>query len=342
MQVRLGHDVTIYTHNQNTSPQNPTNDGYITTWFNPTLKFKGNIMSIALFHAVIKNRSSYDIIHAHSHLFLSTNLCALIRKLGSSPLIITNHGLISQTAPMWIQRFFIPTIGKWTFKSADRIICYTMHEKNELIELGINPEKIVVIHNGIDTEVFFPNDTQIQNHTILWIGRYTRGKGVQYLIDAFYCLMQRYPDAHLIMIGDGPEKREILKKIQDLGLSTNITLRTFVPNEDLPALYRRSDVFVLPSLSEGIPRTILESMACGIPVICTDLPQLVDLVTGAGVVVPARDPEAIASAIMKIFQDPEFASRLRKTGTKRIVNGYSWKDTVSRTIAVYEEVLCQQ
>jgi len=342
MQAKFGHDVTVYTYNQKPGHKNQTSNGFNTTLFNPTLKILGNTMSIALFQAVIKNRRSFDIIHAHSHLFLSTNMCALIRQFGSSPLIITNHGLISQTVPIWIQQIFIPTIAKWTFKSADRIICYTIHEKDELIELGIDPEKIAVIHNGINTEVFIPNDDQVRSTTVLWIGRYTPGKGVQYLIDAFARIVQSHPHAHLIMIGDGPQKEEIHQKIQKLGLSTHITQKTFVPNEDLPALYQSSDVFVLPSLSEGVPRTILESMACGIPVVCTDLPQLIDLVNGAGLLVPTRNSEAIASAIIKIIENPEFASELGKTGTERIVKYYSWKDTVSQTIALYEEVLCQQ
>ena len=144
------------------------------------------------------------------------------------------------------------------------------------------------------------------------------------------------------MIGDGSQKEEIQQKIQKLGLSSHVTQKTFVSNELLPAIYLSSDVFVLPSLSEGIPRTILESMACGVPVVCTDLPQLIDLVEGGGLLVPPRDPEAIASAIIKIIENREFASELGKTGTERIVKNYSWNDTVSKTITLYEELLCQK
>jgi glycosyltransferase involved in cell wall biosynthesis len=287
-------------------------------------------------------QSDYDIIHAHSHLFFTTNVCAMVRRLKSTPLIITNHGLFSQTAPIWMQQLFIPTIAKWTFKSADKIICYTVQEKDELIRLGIEKEKIAVIHNGINTDIFFPKSDKDTHNKILWIGRYIPGKGVQYLIDAFAILVQRHPDAHLIMIGDGPQKELVHQKIRELGLSTHITQKSFIPNEDLPALYQSSDVFVLPSLSEGVPRTILESMACGIPVVCTDLPQLVNLVEGAGLLVPPCDPEAIASAIIKIIENPDYASELGKTGTERIDKYYSWNDTVEKTLSLYDEVLCQQ
>jgi glycosyltransferase involved in cell wall biosynthesis len=83
-------------------------------------------------------------------------------------------------------------------------------------------------------------------------------------------------------------------------------------------------------------------MACGIPVVCTDLPQLVNLVEGAGLLVPPCDPEAIASAIIKIIENPDYASELGKTGTERIDKYYSWNDTVEKTLSLYDEVLCQQ
>lgn len=342
VQAQYGHKVTVIT--SRIEPENKLHsvENYTIIYFNNSFRIFGNSISFNYLFKLMKRRNNYDLIHAHSHLFFTTNVCAALRRVDSAPLIITNHGLISQTAPLWIQRIFIPTIGKWTFKAADKIISYTNHEKEELIKLGIDPKKIAVIHNGIDTEVFIPNNDRSRGNNILWIGRYTPGKGIRFLIDAFALIVQCHPDAHLLMIGDGPQMEEIQQKIQKLGLFAHITQKTFILNEDLPALYQSSDVFVLPSLSEGVPRTILESMACGIPVVCTDLPQLVDLVKGAGLLVPARDPEAIASAIIKIIKNPDYAAKLGKTGTERIVKYYSWNDTVEKTLLLYKEVLCQQ
>jgi len=340
-QVRAGHDVSVITLIKKENDSNPDTI-YKVIKMKKLFTLLGNSISPSFLLKIYKIQPDFDIIHAHSHLFFTTNVCAVLRRLKSTPLIITNHGLISQTAPMWIQRLFIPTVAKWTYKSADKIICYTIHEKDELVKLGIDPEKIAVIHNGINTDIFVPKYNRVRANKILWIGRYIPGKGVQYLIDAFAIIVQSHPDAHLFMIGDGPQMEEMQQKIQDLRLSMHITQKTFIPNEDLPALYQSSDVFVLPSLSEGVPRTILESMACGIPVVCTDLPQLVDLVDGAGLLVPTRDPEAIASAILKIIKNPDYAAKLGKTGTERIVKYYSWNDTVKKTLSLYEEVVCRQ
>ena len=341
-QAKLGNDVTVYTSNTDGRSMKEFKDGYNIIRFKPILKMGGNSFMPMLFFKLFRTKNDFDIIHAHSHLFFSTNLCALVRRLGSSPLVITNHGLISQTVPMWVHKIYIPTVAKWTFKSADRIICYTENEKSLLVKLDIDSDKIVVIHNGTDTDMFVPREKEKDKNQILWIGRFTPGKGVEYLIDAFNILVRQYPDFKLLMIGRGPLKENIEQGIQDLDLSKNIIIKEFVPNSELPEIYQSSDVFVLPSLNEGIPRTILEAMACGIPVVCTELPQLVNVVEGCGLLVPLRDSQALAEGISKIMSDRELAQKLGANGRVKVAENYAWEDTVKKTVQLYEEVLWQK
>ena len=212
------------------------------------------------------------MVHAHSHLFFSTNLCAVARQLGSTPLVITNHGLNSQTAPRWFQDIYTASGAKLTFAAADKIICYTETEKKELVDIGIKSRKIKVIHNGIDTDLFVPaKEASFDKKNLLWVGRYARGKGLDYLIDAFNIVKSRHPDATLTMVGKGPDKDRIVQKIHDLNLGNSIIMKDFVQNSEIVDLYQNSSVFVLPSLEEGVPRTILEAMSCGIPVVCSRL-----------------------------------------------------------------------
>jgi glycosyltransferase involved in cell wall biosynthesis len=190
--------------------------------------------------------------------------------------------------------------------------------------------------------VFVPYDKEQDKNLILWIGRFTPGKGVEYLIDGFNILAKERPDLKLLMVGDGPSREYTKQKILELGLDKNIVMKEFVPNQEIPRIYQKSSVFVLPSIDEGVPRTILEAMACGIPVVCTELPQLVDIVKGCGITVPKRDPMAIAEAISKILSDKDLSRKLSENGRKNVVDNYSWKDTVNRTISLYEEVICQK
>ena len=341
LQAKKGHEVTVYAASNGDSAPDGVRDGYSIQRFRALLKLYGNSLMPLLPVAMFRKRGSFDVIHAHSHLFFSTNVCALLRAFGSPPLVITNHGLKSQSVPSWLNDVYIPTIAKWTFKAADRIICYTENEKASLVDLGIDGEKIAVIHNGIDTDVFARSQDRTASGRLLWIGRFVPGKGVEYLIDAFAILAKKHPETELLLIGKGPLKESIERKIADMGLAQKVSIREFVPNRELPEVYKSSDVFVLPSLEEGIPRTILEAMASEVPVVCTNLPQLTDIVDGCGLLVPARDPEALAEKIDALLSDDNLARGLGQCGRERVLNRYSWEDTVKRTLKLYQELIAR-
>lgn len=338
-QAISGHEVTVYTSNLDRRPIHEFKDGYNIIRYNNLIKIMGNSICPNLFFKLFHDRYYFDIIHAHSHLFFSTNLCALVRKIGSSPLVITNHGLNSQTSPEWLQKLYTATGAKFTFGAADKIICYTETEKQELIDLGQDPRKIAVIHNGIDTDLFVPKKKDSQNNLkLLWIGRFHRGKGVDYLVDAFKLLHPKYPDLKLTMVGRGHERNRIKTKIRYLKLDTCIDLIDFVPNEDIVKLYQGSTIFILPSLEEGVPRTILEAMSCGIPVVCSNLPQLVDIVSDGGFLVPTKDPKVLADRVSEILSSESMARKMGYKGREKIIRNYSWKGTVEKTIKLYKEL----
>lgn len=339
-QVKLGHEVTVYISSDDIKHEYQTADGYYIRNFKPLAKILGNSIMPAMLFDLLKEQSNYDVVHAHSHLFFSTNLTAVARQFGSTPLIITNHGLNSQTAPRWIQNIYTATGARLTFAAADKILCYTETEKKELVDLGIKSKKIEVVHNGIDTDLFVPaRELSFNKKNLLWIGRYVNGKGVDYLIDAVSILKKEHPDVTLTMIGKGPIKDRISLKIRNLDLENNIIMKDFVPNSETVSLYQSSSVFVLPSLEEGVPRTILEAMSCGVPVVCSSLPQLVDIVNGCGLLTPVKDSQALADNISKILSNSSLAQEFSKNGRKKVVENHSWKDTVKKTIHIYKELV---
>jgi glycosyltransferase involved in cell wall biosynthesis len=341
IQVQKGHEVTVLTYDSNSSLILKEQNVYEIIKIPAHLKIFGNTFSVSFPIELLKIYKQFDIIHAHSHLFFNTVICALLRRIGSVPLVITNHGFVSQTAPMWIQKIYLPTIAKWTFQSADKIICYTEIEKRQLIDLGISSDNIDIIHNGVDAKIFIQSKI-IPDKQILWIGRFNPGKGVEYLIDAFKIFLVTHPDFLLLMVGTGPSKEAILQKIHYLHLEKSIIIKENIPNTDVPELYQRSHLFVLPSLEEGVPRTILEAMSCSTPVVCTQLPQLFKIVSNAGILVPAKNPIALADAMSLIVENAKIAYMFGQEGRKKIEKDYSWEDTVEQTLSLYEEVLYQQ
>ena len=155
-QEKLGCEITVYTSKIGNDSNQEFRDGYEIVRFKPFIKIMGNSIIPTLVFKLINNVDDFDIIHAHSHFFFTTNVCSLVRKIKSVPLVITSHGLISQTAPCWFSNFYLSSVGKFTFNSADRIISYTDEEKEALTKLGIDGKKTKIIPNGIDIELFSP------------------------------------------------------------------------------------------------------------------------------------------------------------------------------------------
>lgn len=343
-QAQRGHEVTVLTLNQKRLTENELINGYRVVRFPSYLTICGNSFAPGLILEILKRKRAVEIIHAHSHLFFSTNVCALARIFHSAPLIITNHGLISASAPAWLNTLYKHTFSRATFHIADHIICYTDIEKENIEKLGIDPKKISVIHNGVDTVLFAPRTSEktTNKKQILWVGRFVTGKGVEYLIEAFSRVLKKIPGTHLVLVGEGPEKMAIEDKIRRLHLQSSVTFIDYLDNAELPGIYKNSHIFVLPSLMEGVPRTILEAMACGIPVVTTNLPHLVGIIDGAGLVVPPKDPILLSNAILTILEDTSLAEKMGQRGRNRIEQEYSWEDTVGKTLALYGSVIANR
>lgn len=335
-QVRLGHDVTVYTLVNKTEKRDP-HVNYKIIKKKRLFSFLGNSISPLLFFNLFRIRNDFDIIHAHSHLFFSTNICAIIRKLGSSPLIITNHGIMSASAPNWFNSIYIKTIAKWTLNAADAVLCYTDEEKKELINLlDIDEKKILIIPNGVNLGIFYPSSSELENHrpTLLWIGRIVKGKGVHFLIQATSLILREIPNIRLKLIGDGPEKQKIRELIKKLNLEDVISISDYINYQNLPDIYRESDIFILPSMNEGVPKTVLEAMACGKPIVISDFSHLRELISDSGLMFQKGDIDALAGAILKLMNNETLRKEYGKNARNKIIKKYSWDNTVEKTTEI--------
>ena len=333
-----GHEVTVFSCEKENKLYHSIVDGYELYNFKPFLNFFGNAIAPSMLFSLFKKIKDFDIIHAHSHLFFSTNLTTFVKKFKKTPLIITNHGLVSQTAPINLQKIFLSTIAKWTFINADAVICYTPEMKKEMEIWGIPSNNVHVIHNGVNVEHFRPLDEN-KEYDIIWIGRYVPGKGVEYLINSISELQKEIKGLKVLMIGSGPLKKNIDKMVSEMDLTNHINFIEKISNIDLPVYYNKSKIFILTSLEEGVPRTLLEAMSCGLPVVCSNLPQLKKLVEGCGILVPKKDISYIVNVITEIMNNHELAKKLGQNARSRVLEEYSWDDTVNKTLRLYEELI---
>lgn len=329
-QAEMGHDVTVLTTKESSDqPTLERRDGYSVVRVSPGVTIAGNDVSpgVARYLWGVDDET-FDVVHAHSHLYFSTNLAAIKRRLGDVPLAITNHGLYSQSAPEWVFRQYLRTVGRWTFDQADVVFCYTETDEDRVRELGVST-RIEVVPNGIDTDRFTPDgpgsdQVDADGPVVLFVGRLVEGKRPAIALEAFADVLETYPDAELYLCGDGPLREELHRRAADLGVEDAVEFLGHVSYDEMPNVYRSGDVMVLPSRAEGVPRTVLEAMASGVPVVCSQLQQLEGIVGDRGSLVDVSDVETVADGIVDwiesgAIEDPS------------VSDSHAWSRTVEQT-----------
>ena len=215
----------------------------------------------------------------------------------------------------------------------------------------LKERKIRVIYNGVDTERFSPGppynelrrklNLDDENIVIATVGRLSHEKGLEFLISALEDIVEIYPQTKVLIVGNGNEEYHfsLQAKAKGLGLSSNVIFAGF--REDIPEILRCVDVFCLPSLTEGFNRTLLESMACGLPVVATSVGGNVELVQDSlpGLLVPPNNSSALASAIVEILKNRTKARKMGMEGRRIIKENFSIETNVRQTEALYEEII---
>jgi glycogen(starch) synthase len=333
-QAVMGHDVTVLTVGDRGREQR---DGYTLVRRPATTEVLGNEMSAGVARYLYAKASDFDVLHAHSHLYFSTNLAAFVRRFGGPPLAVTNHGLYSQTAPERLFDAYLRTLGRWTFNQGDVVFCYTDADRERLREVGVST-RIDVVRNGIDTDRFCPSgplDSRVTGDpALLFVGRLVEGKRPGDALAALATLRQQLSAVELTICGDGPLLSSLQDEAENLGIADATTFLGQVPYEAMPAIYRSADILVLPSRAEGFPRTVIEALASGVPVVMSDLEQVAPVVRPVGRVAPVGKPAAFAEAILD----------LDRSGTERtprvvVEAEYAWSDTVAATTRSLESLI---
>ena len=339
-QAELGHDITVLTSDRGdrSLARRETRDGYTLLRHSEVIRPFDNSITPGIVWNVLKRSPNYDLIDVHSHLYFISNVTAIIGAVTDTPVVVTNHGLVSQTAPPWLQHVFNRTLGRITFQAADRVICLSETDQDRLRDLGVNVPA-TVIPSGIDTDLFSPDSSIKRKKQLLFVGRLKEGKGPHYLLNAFSAILDTHPEYSLKLIGGGPMYDELIKLATEMTIEDSVYFDSNISVDKLVRLYNESQVFILPSSSEGLPRTVLEAMACKTPVVVTDLEQLRPVVNGAGIMVEPRSPAQLAREISSLLEDDNLRRELGKTGRRRVNSSYTWEQTVNKTIASYYDTL---
>lgn len=236
-------------------------------------------------------------------------------------------------------------IRKFYSKFISHFITVSKDLENWLIKsVSIPSIKISQIYNGVDIEKFSPKtiSSNLENSLVIGtVGRLQAEKDQATLVKAFDLLIKNNPDldVKLELIGDGPDRKKLESLVNELNISDNVLFHG--KSDDVANIMKKMDIFVLPSLAEGISNTILEAMACGLPVIATNVGGNPELVTEnvSGYLVPSNNPQTMAEAIQKYIDQPELIAKHGKTARQLIENEFSMKAMVENYMRVYDQLL---
>jgi glycosyltransferase involved in cell wall biosynthesis len=311
-----------------------------------------SIPTVTSLETFLKAVKSSKIIHAHGHPYLTSLIAAKLAKRYSKPFVLTQHNTFIEYDSIFdnIERLNDLAVGKETLKEADKIITVSNATKDYVLSLGAKPEKVTVLHNGVDLARFRPlagkreemrRKLGISQNSIvvLTVRRLVYKNGIDTLIESANIAVKKNPKIVFLVVGKGPDLNNVQMRIEQLGIENNFRFTGFVKDEDLPFYYNAADFFALPSKSgEGLPLVALEAMACGLPVIATDVGGISEiLMEDYGKLVPPNQPELLAKAVLE-FSNIDLSSR--KLELRAVMEEkYSWDKNVERLVEIYEELI---
>ena len=254
----------------------------------------------------------------------------------------------------WIKNFYTKAIMSLAARKSKKIIAVSASTKSDLLEILKVPEhKVDVIHEGLD-EIYFNgslsntrSDFFNKNFALndgaeyfLFIGERRPHKNLVRLIEAFFIFKQRAPNKIKLVIGgkkyasyDEPER-----KVQELNLTNEVIFLGYIPEDDLQLLYKNARCFIFISIYEGFGIPILEAMACGTPIITSNISAMPEVAGEAALTVNPYNVDEIAEVMHQLTCDSNMSQRLVDTGLKRVKN-FSWNNAAEKTLELYEGIV---
>jgi N-acetyl-alpha-D-glucosaminyl L-malate synthase BshA len=302
---------------------------------------------ISLFFNLIRIIRKYkiDVIHAHSA--IPTGLVGVIvAKLTRLNSFITAHG-------MDINNFEVNSIyGRlisFSLNSCNVAIAVSEDLAKKMREYGVGQNKIVILKNAVDNKLFKPmrneklrNDYGIKEDEvlILFVGYLDIFKGIFEIIDAFCELHRHNKNLKLMMVGTGPKKTELKRKISKMGLENEVILTGALLHDQVVYYYQAADLFVLPSYTEGLPLSLLEAMACGLPVVASNVGGIPGVVEDGvnGYLVPSKDKGLLIQKLAILTSEEELRSKFGKKSSEIIEYEFNIKIKVDKLAELYKSL----
>lgn len=305
--------------------------------------------SLAAYFSALKKlsaelkRQPADVLH--SHFQVGTLVSILLKLVGRVRFVVRTAHVDREWTRGWngflqqaLIRFFIFILFPLMLDKEGAVSGAAVETLNRRLLTRLTGKRTALIYNSIRVSrkplQLDGLQTPVNRFIIGFVGRLTEQKGLIYLLDAVPRILENLPQAQLWIIGDGPLRQNLQSSADQLRIASSVSF--YGKRDDVPDLLRQMDVFVLPSIYEGLPTVILESIANGVPVIATDIPGTREIIHAGetGWLVPPRDSAALADCILQTAQDPAGRQQMARDAFESLKE-FSIERAAQRYAAVY-------
>lgn len=281
---------------------------------------------------IAKLHRRYGFSAVHAHWIIPQGIIATCYRLfqRSAPrLLVTSHG-----GDLYALRGrILLALKRWVLNRADSITVVSQAMRDECARIGIDTSKVHVASMGVDlTTQFTPRNNASAPNSLVFVGRLGEKKGVEVLLRAMPAVLEQHPEAHLTIVGHGPERERLEKLAEFEDIVESVRFLGGKKHNELPALFRESAIAVMPSVvartgdQEGLGLVAIEAMGCGCAVVSTDLPAIADSVQNkrTGLVARSGDASDLARCINELLASPALRQQLAERGRSFAVERFDW------------------
>ena len=308
-------------------------------------KYGANLMEEVARYAMVAAQvakdleGQFDVIHAHDWLTYFAGIAA--KRVSGKPLVVHMHATEFDRSGENINRR-VYAIEKAGMQAADRVIAVSELTRRIVIgKYGIPAEKVVTVHNAVrfgESEDAVP-ERAVKDKVVTFLGRITYQKGPDYFVEAAAKVLQRVPDVRFVMAGSGDLMNHVVRRVAQLGIADRFHFTGFLKGGEVQRMFRLSDVYVMPSVSEPFGISPLEAMRSGVPVIISRQSGVAEVLDYA-IKVNYWDVDALADAIYGLLTYPALG-RMFASKELEEVTGLKWTNAAAKIKTVYETVVAE-
>jgi len=315
------------------------------TLFNYTKKFGSNLLYSFLLNFKIKDlikKYNLDIIHLNC----GHGGVLFLKNLKSKFVCTVFHTYYQQQKyiPSQKWKYLLYLLEKRMYKNADKLIAISKDTMKALIRnYKVDPSKIKLIHCGVDFNKFKKNEEvkKLENN-LLFVGRLDNRKGIDFLVETIRLIKKDIPNINLFIIGQGKLRKKLERFVKDNNLESNIKFLGFIPDLYLPKWYSLCQLTIVPSIFEGFGLTVIESLACGTPVIATNVDGIRDIIKNNknGILVKYNNKKELAKQVVRLLNNSSLRKEFSIKGLKSVKEKFNWDKIALKTLEIYKNVIC--